>query len=152
MQLTNFVAKSIALLSIVGCVVGLEELKIIVLKEIPEAECTVRSAPGDRVSVHYEGTLEDGTVFDSSYQRDTPIVFQLGTGQVIAGWDQGLTRMCVGEIRKLIIPPHLAYGDGGIGPIPPKSTLIFTSELVDVVSTEKSDETDQNDHAEHDEL
>lgn len=73
--------------------------------------------------MHYEGTLEDGTVFDSSYSRDAPLQFQLGVGQVIKGWDEGLTRMCVGEKRKLTIPPELAYGNRGVGPIPPKATL-----------------------------
>ncbi|ODV77985.1 peptidyl-prolyl cis-trans isomerase, partial [Suhomyces tanzawaensis NRRL Y-17324] len=87
---------------------------------------------GDKVSVHYEGRLEDGTIFDSSYNRGSPLVFQVGVGQVIQGWDQGLEDMCIGEIRELIIPADLAYGDRGIGPIPPKATLYFTTELVDI--------------------
>lgn len=93
------------------------------MKAIPEEECTVKTKAGDFISVHYEGSLEDGTVFDASYSRGQPITFQLGVGQVIPGWDQGLTRMCIGEKRKLIIPPNLAYGNAGIGPIPPKATL-----------------------------
>lgn len=67
--------------------------------------------------------MEDGTVFDSSFNRGTPISFILGAGQVIPGWDQGLTKMCIGEKRKLTIPPELAYGERGIGPIPPNATL-----------------------------
>lgn len=94
-----------------------------VLKSIPESECTVKSKAGDLILVHYEGTLEDGTVFDSSFKRNSPITFQLGTGRVIKGWDQGLLDMCIGEKRKLTIPSELAYGDSGIGPIPPKATL-----------------------------
>ncbi|CDK27005.1 unnamed protein product [Kuraishia capsulata CBS 1993] len=73
--------------------------------------------------MHYEGRLDDGTVFDSSYTRGDPLQFTLGVGQVIQGWDQGLTNMCIGEKRKLTIPSHLAYGDRGVGPIPPKATL-----------------------------
>lgn len=67
--------------------------------------------------------MEDGTEFDSSYNRNQPIVFQLGTGKVISGWDQGLEGICIGEKRKLTIPSDLAYGDRGMGPIPPKATL-----------------------------
>lgn len=75
------------------------------------------------MSVHYEGLLQDGSVFDSSFRRNQPISFRLGSGQVIEGWDKGLIDMCVGEKRKLTIPPELGYGDRGIGPIPPKATL-----------------------------
>ncbi|XYA00553.1 Peptidyl-prolyl cis-trans isomerase fpr2 [Meyerozyma guilliermondii] len=107
-------------------------LQIGVLKSIPESECTVKSKAGDLISVHYEGTLEDGTVFDSSFKRNSPITFQLGTGRVIKGWDQGLLDMCIGEKRKLTIPSELAYGDSGIGPIPPKATLVFVTELVSI--------------------
>jgi peptidylprolyl isomerase len=92
------------------------------------------SAPksGQTVSVHYIGTLENGTKFDSSRDRGRPFEFTLGAGQVIKGWDEGLSTMKVGGRRQLVIPPSLGYGDRGIGPIPPKSTLIFDVELMGV--------------------
>lgn len=108
-----------------------------ILTSVSDDKCKVKSKPGDLISVHYEGKLEDGTVFDSSYSRGQPISFQLGIGQVIQGWDQGLTRMCIGEKRKLNIPSHLAYGDRGVGPIPAKATLgmfYFTSKFIYLIS------------------
>ncbi len=88
---------------------------------------------GDTVAVHYQGTLENGTVFDSSYDRGEPITIILGQKTVIEGWEQGLLGMKPGEKRKLIIPPALAYGEEGKGPsIPPNSTLIFEVELVSI--------------------
>jgi FKBP-type peptidyl-prolyl cis-trans isomerase len=87
---------------------------------------------GKTISVNYTGTLTNGVVFDSSYQRNEPITLQLGAGQVIPGWEQGLQGMKVGGKRRLTIPPSLAYGAQGQGTIPPNSTLIFDVELVDV--------------------
>ena len=88
---------------------------------------------GQKVKVHYTGKLEDGTVFDSSVQRGVPIEFTLGVGQVIKGWDEGIADMKVGEKRQLIIPPDLGYGARGYPPvIPPDSTLIFDTELVEI--------------------
>ena len=85
------------------------------------------------ITAHYTGTLLDGTKFDSSLDRGTPFSFQLGSGQVIAGWDQGVLGMKVGGKRKLTIPPDLAYGEQGIpGAIPPNATLIFEIELLSV--------------------
>lgn len=88
---------------------------------------------GDIVTVHYIGTLTDGTVFDSSYSRDEPIAFVLGRGQVIKGWDDGIARMRTGGKAQLVIPPALGYGasDAG-GVIPPHATLHFDVELVGV--------------------
>ncbi len=87
---------------------------------------------GDSVSVHYTGTLKNGTVFDSSKGRK-PITFNLGEGRVIKGWDEGIAGMKVGGKRKLIIPPELGYGKAGAPPdIPPNATLFFDVELVKV--------------------
>ena len=87
---------------------------------------------GFAVAVNYLGTLENGTKFDSSYDRGQPFQFVLGAGQVIKGWDIGVVGMKVGGKRKLVIPPALAYGEKGIGPIPPNSTLVFEVELLAV--------------------
>ena len=87
---------------------------------------------GSTVSVHYTGKLVDGTIFDSSYQRNKPISFVLGKGQVIEGWDEGLLKMAKGGSGKFVIPSNLAYGENGAGGIiPPNSTLIFDLELID---------------------
>lgn len=92
--------------------------------------------PGDRVSVHYTGTLENGTKFDSSVDRGEPFEFMLGVGQVIAGWDEALALMKPGAKYHLIIPPELAYGDAQRGTIPPNSTLHFDVELLEVTPGE----------------
>ncbi|WP_378183699.1 peptidylprolyl isomerase [Aquimarina sp. SS2-1] len=88
---------------------------------------------GNTVSVHYKGSLPDGTVFDSSYKRNQPIDFSLGTGQVISGWDEGIALLQVGDKARFVIPPSLGYGEHGAGGvIPPNATLIFDVELVAV--------------------
>ncbi len=89
---------------------------------------------GDTVLVHYTGKLEDGTVFDSSVERGVPFSFTLGENRVIAGWEQGILGMKVGEKKTLNIPPELGYGAMGVpGVIPANATLIFDVELVDIV-------------------
>ena len=86
-----------------------------------------------KIKVHYIGTLEDGTKFDSSYDRGEPFSFQIGLRQVIEGWETGIIGMKVGGKRTLIIPPELGYGERGAGElIPPNSTLIFDIEIIDV--------------------
>ena len=88
---------------------------------------------GATVSVHYKGQLTDGTVFDSSYKRKEPIEFALGTAQVIAGWDEGVALLSVGDKARFVIPSHLGYGaQGAGGVIPPNANLIFDVELVAV--------------------
>ena len=88
---------------------------------------------GKTVSVHYEGSLENGKVFDSSYPRKKPIEFKLGVGQVIEGWDEGIALLKVGDKARFVIPSDLGYGSRGAGgAIPPNATLIFDVELMDV--------------------
>ncbi len=110
----------------------------------PYSQIDLRVGPGDQaatgqvVTVHYTGWLYDenaterkGLQFDSS-AGGAPFTFALGFGQVIGGWDQGLPGMRVGGLRRLVIPPSLAYGDARTGPIPPNATLVFDIELVGV--------------------
>ncbi|KAK4459585.1 hypothetical protein QBC42DRAFT_231494 [Cladorrhinum samala] len=107
----------------------LEGLKIVVTQEGSGPE----TKRGDKIDVHYKGTLTDGTKFDSSYDRRDPLNFTVGAGQVIKGWDEGLLGMKVGEKRTLTINPELAYGARGAGGvIPPNATLIFETELVSI--------------------
>ena len=94
--------------------------------------CDRKTKAGDRLSMHYVGTLHaDGSEFDSSRGRGDPFVFTLGTGQVIKGWDQGLLGMCEGEMRKLVIPSDMGYGSRGAPPkIPADAALVFEVELL----------------------
>ncbi|XP_033252895.1 FK506-binding protein 2-like [Drosophila miranda] len=130
-----------------------EDLKVEVVST-PEV-CEQKSKSGDSLTMHYTGTLQaawqevrfeiyqlasrkrfrrwTATLQKKHFDRDQPFTFQLGAGQVIKGWDQGLLNMCVGEKRKLTIPPRLGYGDQGAGNvIPPKATLLFDVELINI--------------------
>jgi len=104
------------------------------LKYVDEVVGTGASpSPGKQVTVHYTGLLENGTVFDSSVKRGQPFTFQIMTGSVIKGWDEGVMSMKVGGKRRLIIPSNLGYGERGSPPaIPPNATLLFDVELLDV--------------------
>jgi len=118
------------LLCLVVVLVAADDVKIEVLSK--PTECSSLSASGDTLTVHYTGKLgETGRLFDSSLDRDTPIEVTLGAGRMIPGFEQGLGGMCIGEKRKITIPPELGYGNKGVpGVIPPGSTLVFTIELV----------------------
>ena len=95
---------------------------------------------GDRLKMHYTGTLEDGTKFDSSYDRNSPFEFQIGVGQVIRGWDEGVLTMKVGEKARLTIQPEYGYGSSGVpqANIPPHAVLIFDVELLSIGSQSSS--------------
>ncbi|KAL2071874.1 hypothetical protein VTL71DRAFT_13109 [Oculimacula yallundae] len=112
----------------IGSVVAQDGLKIEVIRA---GDCSLKTERGYLISVNYNGTLTDGTVFDSTYSATgaTPFAFEIGAGKVIKGWELGLLDMCIGDQRKLTIPPALGYGDHANGPIPANSTLIFYTEL-----------------------
>jgi len=108
-----------------------QELKIVDL-HLGEGKAIVKGA---LITTHYQGKLEDGTVFDSSYQRGKPFQCVIGTGRVIKGWDQGLMGMQIGGKRQLFVPAHLAYGERQVGEhIKPHSNLIFEIELLEVLT------------------
>ena len=105
---------------------GLEYIEV-------EAGTGAKAEAGKTVSVHYTGKFQDGKVFDSSVTSGEPLIFPLGKGNVIKGWDEGIALMKVGGKAQLIIPPQLAYGERGAGGvIPPNATLVFDVELVAV--------------------
>ncbi|XP_057309974.1 uncharacterized protein LOC130647975 [Hydractinia symbiolongicarpus] len=112
--------------------IATKDLEIIV-EEKPEL-CDDFARIGDLVYVDYTGMLRDGRVFDSSmHDGRSPLKFQLGAGTLIKGWERGIQGMCVGEKRKLVIPPHLGYGSQGVdGVIPPDSTLLFQVHLMNL--------------------
>lgn len=107
------------------------ELKI---ETLTAGTSTTTAQAGRQVTVHYTGWLTDGTKFDSSVDRKQPFTFNLRAGEVIAGWDEGVEGMVVGEKRRLTIPASLGYGPTGTpgGPIPPNATLVFEVELLEV--------------------
>ncbi len=93
---------------------------------------------GALITTHYCGCLEDGTQFDSSYDKGRPFECVIGTGRVIKGWDQGIVGMKVGGKRKLFVPAHLAYGERQVGPIiNPNSNLVFEIELLEVLTRDE---------------
>ncbi|KAK4556058.1 hypothetical protein LTR86_006754 [Recurvomyces mirabilis] len=111
----------------------------LIIETTTAVTCSRPSKSGDRISVNYRGTLRDtGVLFDESYKRGQPFTFNLGAGQVITGWDEGLQDMCPGEARKLTIPPELAYGSRGAGGvIGPGAWLVFETELMDIVGVKQ---------------
>ncbi|EDO47498.1 predicted protein [Nematostella vectensis] len=132
----------LAIVAFSGLALGAEEpkgeLKIEVVSK-PE-KCTRKTHVGDTLSMHYTGRLANGNKFDSSLDRGKTFDFTLGKGMVIQGWEQGLLDMCIGEKRKLTIPPHLAYGENGAGAaIPPHATLYMDVELVEIQGSKESD-------------
>ncbi len=112
---------------------GFEETKSGLRYQIIQKGNGKAAEAGKMVSVHYKGQLADGTVFDSSYKRNAPLDFQVGVGQVIPGWDEGICLLNVGDKARLVIPSDLGYGSAGAGGvIPPNATLVFDVELMDV--------------------
>ena len=111
---------------------GFEETKSGLRYQIIQKGNGKKAEKGNMVSVHYKGQLADGTVFDSSYKRNQPLDFQVGVGQVIAGWDEGICLLNVGDKARLVIPSDLGYGNAGAGGvIPGGATLVFDVELMD---------------------
>lgn len=112
---------------------GFEETKSGLRYQIIQKGTGKKAVAGQQVSVHYKGQLADGTVFDSSYKRNQPLDFQVGVGQVISGWDEGICLLHVGDKARFVIPSDLGYGSRGAGGvIPPNATLIFDVELMNV--------------------
>lgn len=112
---------------------GFEETKSGLRYQIIQKGSGKKAEAGNMVAVHYKGQLADGTVFDSSYKRNQPLDFQVGVGQVIPGWDEGICLLQVGDKARLVIPSDLGYGSSGAGGvIPPNATLVFDVELMDV--------------------
>jgi len=124
-------AVCIALVAFAPVITAEDEVKIEVMHK--PVDCEEKTKNGQMLTMHYKGTFEDGKQFDSSHDRNQPFTFQIGVGQVVKGWDKGLLDMCVGEKRRLTVPPSLGYGEQGAGEvIPPGSTLIFETELLKI--------------------
>ncbi|KAJ3003692.1 UNVERIFIED_CONTAM: hypothetical protein HDU68_005556 [Siphonaria sp. JEL0065] len=111
-----------------------ERVEIEIVHSVPDSECSLRAQDGDQLGIHYTGFLEDGTQIDTSFKnRYRPYVFTMAMGLVIKGWDEGLRGTCIGEKRRLTIPPSLAYGDKGKGAVPPGATLVFDTEVITII-------------------
>ncbi|RDW75819.1 peptidylprolyl isomerase-1 [Coleophoma crateriformis] len=121
---------SLSLVALASTALAADSVTVDVTREV---ECERKTQKGDKISVHYRGTLAaDGSEFDASYKRGQPLSFVVGKGQVIKGWDDNLIDMCIGEKRTLTIPPEFGYGQRATGPIPAGSTLIFETELMGI--------------------
>ncbi|KAF9189492.1 Peptidyl-prolyl cis-trans isomerase fpr2 [Haplosporangium sp. Z 767] len=140
MKFTTLAAGALFLVAQVMAYDAPEDLIVDVISK-PE-NCKVVSKEGDKLSMHYTGTLhKTGSKFDSSLDRGRTFDFTLGIGQVIKGWDQGLVDMCVGEERKLTIPAKLGYGSRSMGAsLPANSALVFDVELVKINGKDYKDE------------
>lgn len=131
LYLTNLILLAITILLVSAVRADEPELEIHYTFK-PEV-CDRKAKVTDQLTLHYRGYLKDGEKqFDSSYDRNEPFTFQLGIGQVILGWEKGLMDVCVGEKRKLVVPPHLGYGDTKHDQIPAKSTLVFEIEVLKI--------------------
>ena len=138
---TILIISIIALVGVVGYVVYTSFTKPMPLQNTSEEKIEIvdevvvtgaEAVAGKKITVHYTGTLTDGTKFDSSKDHGAPFSFTLGAGEVIKGWDEGVAGMKVGGKRKLTVPPGLAYGNQAMGAIPANATLIFEIELLKV--------------------
>eukprot|EP01117_Protostelium_nocturnum_P001551 TRINITY_DN1186_c0_g1_i1.p1 TRINITY_DN1186_c0_g1~~TRINITY_DN1186_c0_g1_i1.p1 ORF type:complete len:169 (+),score=43.80 TRINITY_DN1186_c0_g1_i1:129-635(+) len=108
------------------------ELHGVHVKILKEGDCSKKAKNGDMLKMHYTGTFEDGSQFDSSVGR-SPFALKLGNGEVIAGWEKGLVGICLGEKRRLWIPYSMGYGESGTRGIPARANLIFETECVDII-------------------
>lgn len=102
------------------------------IQDLEEGDGELEAAPGDELSVEFTGWLPDGTEFDTSRDAADSFVFELGSSRLIEGWNLGIEGMRVGGLRLIVIPPDLAFGEQGTGPIPPNSAVVFEVELVDL--------------------
>lgn len=117
--------------SLAGSITSRGTVRDLIIDDITEGEGE-GVTKGDTITVHYIGTLQNGQQFDNSYVRGEPFTFEIGTGHVIKGWDQGLLGMKEGGQRILVVPSELAYGGKGMGPIPSNAALVFAVELIEV--------------------
>ncbi|KAK5169066.1 uncharacterized protein LTR77_006375 [Saxophila tyrrhenica] len=142
-SLSNLPASLLALLSTIYLPPTLASPSDLKIEATTLTTCSRPSRNGDKLSIHYKGTLQStGVEFDESYRRGAPFSFTLGAGQVISGWDEGLLDMCPGEARNLTIPPEMAYGDRGAPPaIPGGATLVFETKLVEIIGVEQESVT-----------